>query len=193
MRAKINRGVLGTDASAQDEREVRSIVFQSGAFRIRHNVLAWEEMERWAPDHGCAYQLTTEALTRYCVWLENQSRGPAVIPALTYAVKWVCKRLAMDPPDVKAPHVSALIEKVYSDRSKELREAPPVPILAVSAVKYLVNCLILEGKISAAIYFCLVDADLVLCVTAMGQRQTRCPIVAEVHARRPAVCVADYG
>lgn len=87
--AEINRCVLGGDASARDERALRSLVFQTGAFRtIRQNVLVWEKMERWALDHSCTvYPLTTEVFTRYCVWLENQSCGPAVIPALTYAVR----------------------------------------------------------------------------------------------------------
>ena len=106
-----------------------------------------------ALDHGCTvYPLTTEVFTRYCAWLENRSCRPAVIPALTYAARWVCKRLAMDPPDVKAPRVAALIEKVYTDRGKELKEAPPVPILAVSALEYYLNCLILDCKIPAAIF-----------------------------------------
>ncbi|CAK9002957.1 Uncharacterized protein SCF082_LOCUS7550 [Durusdinium trenchii] len=133
--AEINRCVLGGDASARDERALRSLVFQTGAFRtIRQNVLVWEKMERWALDHSCTvYPLTTEVFTRYCVWLENQSCGPAVIPALTYAV-------------------GALIEKVYTDRGKELKEAPPVPMPVVLALEHLVEVLISEGKIPAAVF-----------------------------------------
>lgn len=50
--AQINSS-MGGDLSPEEQSEIKSLVFRSGAFRtIRLHVLAWERMEKWAVDHG---------------------------------------------------------------------------------------------------------------------------------------------
>ena len=152
--ALISKPLPGQQISAEEQAEIRSMVFSSGAFRtIRVNVLVWEKMEKWASSVGISvYPLTEAVFARYCLHLQNSGCGPSVLPALKYAVKWVCKRLVMEPPSVDSPAIGAIIEKVYQDRGKELKEAIAVPLPAVAALEYLVNALIIEEKIPAAIF-----------------------------------------
>ncbi|CAK9020159.1 Extracellular signal-regulated kinase 2 (ERK2) (Defective in aggregation protein C) (MAP kinase 2), partial [Durusdinium trenchii] len=152
--ALISKPLPGQQISAEEQAEIRSMVFSSGAFRtIRVNVLVWEKMEKWASSVGLSvYPLTDAVFARYCLHLQNSGCGPSVLPALKYAVKWVCKRLVMEPPSVDSPSIGAIIEKVYQDRGKELKEAIAVPLPAVAALEYLVNALIIEDKIPAAIF-----------------------------------------
>ena len=152
--ARINKPIPGQQIPAQEQAEIRSLVFSSGAFRtIRVNVLVWERMEKWAASVGVSvFPLTDAVFTRYCLHLQTSNCGPSVLPALKYAVKWICKRLAMDPPDIESPQIGAVINRVYQDRDKELKEAVAVPLPVVSAMEYLVNALILEEKIPAALF-----------------------------------------
>ena len=152
--ARINKPIPGQQIPAQGQAEIRSLVFSSGAFRtIRVNVLVWERMEKWAASVGVSvFPLTDAVFTRYCLHLQTSNCGPSVLPALKYAVKWICKRLAMDPPDIESPQIGAVINRVYQDRDKELKEAVAVPLPVVSAMEYLVNALILEEKIPAALF-----------------------------------------
>ena len=144
----------GAEITAGEQAEIRELVFGAGAFRtIRVNVLAWERMEKWAGSQGLSvYPLTSSVLSKYCLRLSNSKRGPSVLPALSYAVRWICKRLVTPVPDTDDPHVGAIVQKVYLDRGKELREAVEVPQPVVAALEYLVNALILEGKKPAALF-----------------------------------------
>ena len=151
--AQINSS-MGGDLSPEEQSEIKSLVFRSGAFRtIRLHVLAWERMEKWAVDHGLSiYPPSTQVVTKYFLALQDSGCGPAVLPGLRQAIRWICKRLAMTPPDTGDPAMEAIVAKVYEERGKELKEAVPVPLKAVAALEYLVNALILEGKIPAAIF-----------------------------------------
>ena len=151
--AQINSS-LGGDLSTEEQAEIKGLVFRSGAFRtIRLHVLAWERMEKWAVDHGLSvYPPSTQVVTKYFLALQDSGCGPAVLPALRQAVRWICKRLVMTPPDTGDPAMEAIVAKVYEERGKELREAVPVPLKAVAALEYLVNALILADKIPAAIF-----------------------------------------
>ncbi|CAK9012047.1 Uncharacterized protein SCF082_LOCUS11359, partial [Durusdinium trenchii] len=121
--AQINRSLPGAEITAGEQAEIRELVFGAGAFRtIRVNVLAWERMEKWAGSQGLSVYPLTNS------------------------------RLVMPVPDTDDPHVGAIIQKVYLDRGKELREAVEVPLPVVAALEYLVNALILEGKKPAALF-----------------------------------------
>eukprot|EP00913_Durusdinium_trenchii_P004004 g3708.t1 len=151
--AQINSS-MGGDLSPEEQSEIKSLVFRSGAFRtIRLHVLAWERMEKWAVDHGLSiYPPSTQVVTKYFLALQDSGCGPAVLPGLRQAIRWICKRLVMTPPDAGDPALEAIVAKVYEERGKELKEAVPVPLKAVAALEYLVNALILAGKIPAAIF-----------------------------------------
>ena len=151
--AQINSS-MGGDLSPEEQSEIKSLVFRSGAFRtIRLHVLAWERMEKWAVDHGLSiYPPSTQVVTKYFLALQDSGCGPAVLPGLRQAIRWICKRLVMTPPDAGDPALEAIVAKVYEERGKELKEAVPVPLKAVAALEYLVNALILADKIPAAIF-----------------------------------------
>ena len=151
--AQINSS-MGGDLSPEEQSEIKSLVFRSGAFRtIRLHVLAWERMEKWAVDHGLSiYPPSTQVVTKYFLALQDSGCGPAVLPGLRQAIRWICKRLVMTPPDAGDPALEAIVAKVYEERGKELKEAVPVPLKAVAALEYFVNALILADKIPAAIF-----------------------------------------
>ncbi|CAK9011987.1 Ubiquitin carboxyl-terminal hydrolase 8 [Durusdinium trenchii] len=97
-------------------------------------------------------EIKSLVVTKYFLALQDSGCGPAVLPGLRQAIRWICKRLVMTPPDAGDPALEAIVAKVYEERGKELKEAVPVPLKAVAALEYLVNALILADKIPAAIF-----------------------------------------
>ena len=172
--AQINSS-LGGDLSPEEQSQIKGLVFRSGPFRtIRLHVLAWERMEKWAVDHGLSvYPPSTQVVTKYFMALQASGCGPAVLPALRQAVRWICKRLVMTAPDTGDPALEAIVAKVYEDRGKELKEAVPVPLKAVAAH---------FGGQDPRRNFCMVDLDLDLCVVAMGRRKTCSSLLAGAHS-----------
>ena len=152
--AQVNKPSNGQGMTAEEQAEITTLVFQAGSCRtIRQHVLAWEKMEQWAVELGIScYPLTTEVFLRYCWFLQSTECGPSVIPAMKYVAKWICKRLAMEPPNVSGHAVGAIVEKVYRERGKELKEAIPLPMVTIAALEYLIDALIHQGKTPAAIF-----------------------------------------
>ena len=139
--AKINGVMLGAEVLEAEQMKIKSLIFQAGAYRtIRQNVLAWEKMEAWATDQGLTiYPLSSAVLLKYCLHLDRSSCGPSVIPALKYAVKWICRRIVMEAPDMSDPGFGAIITRIYEERGKELREAVPVDFRLVVALELLMQ------------------------------------------------------
>ena len=119
---------------------LRSIVYESGGFRtIQQCVRHWERFETWARSQNInAIPLTTEVLVKYILDLADRGCGPTVIPSVRGAVKWICKRIGMQAPDLGDARIMALQKRVYSERGKETREAVPIPLALVAALERFV-------------------------------------------------------
>ena len=119
--AKIN-GPARDGLSAKEDEAIKAIVLKSGAFRtMRQNVRAWEKFDQWATEVGVGiYPPTDAVVVKYALHLESSGCGPSVIPAFFYSLGWVCRRLAMDAPGRMSPEVKGVIDKVYTERGKEL-------------------------------------------------------------------------
>ncbi len=50
----------------------------------------------------------------YCLHLEQQQCGPVVIPAFRASVAWICRRLALECPDLKDPAIMAIADNGQS-------------------------------------------------------------------------------
>ena len=126
---------------SQDEMNaLRSIVFESGGFRtIQQCVRHWERLETWAKSQNIkAIPLTTEVLVKYLLNLSDRGCGPTVIPSVRGAVKWICKRIGMQGPDLLDARIMALQKGDYSDRGKETRQAVPIPLVLVASLERFV-------------------------------------------------------
>ena len=133
--------------------QLRALAFEAGGFRtIRQNVRNWEKFEEWSAGKGLrVYPPTIVAVMSYASHLSVQGCGPAVLPSFKYAVGWICKRLAMSCPDMGDVRLKALIDRVHSERGKELKEAIPLPPKLVVALEVVLPKLIHEKKNAAAI------------------------------------------
>ena len=140
--AKIN-GPARDGLSVQEDEAIKSIVLKSGAFRtMRQNVRAFEKFDQWAAEVGVSiYPPTESAVAKYCLYLERSNCGPSVIPAFFYAMGWVCRRIAMEAPNRMTPEVKGIIDKVCTERGKELKEAIPVQFEIVAALeRFVAEC-----------------------------------------------------
>ncbi|CAE7944717.1 unnamed protein product, partial [Symbiodinium necroappetens] len=102
---------------------LRSIVYESGGFRSQ-NINA--------------IPLTTEVLVKYVLDLADRGCGPTVIPSVRGAVKWICKRIGLQAPDLLDARMMALQKRVYGERGKETREAVPIPLVLVASLERFV-------------------------------------------------------
>ena len=130
----------GSPLSQEEMNALRSIVYESGGFRtIQQCVRHWERLETWArPQNINAIPLTTEVLVKYVLDLADRGCGPTVIPSVHGAVKWICKRIGMQAPDLVDARIMALQKRVYGERGKETREAVPIPLALVAALERFV-------------------------------------------------------
>ena len=130
----------GSPLSQEEMNALRSIVYESGGFRtIQQCVRHWERLETWARSQNInAIPLTTEVLVKYVLDLADRGCGPTVIPSVRGAIKWICKRIGMQAPDLADARVMALQKRVYGERGKETREAVPIPLALVAALERFV-------------------------------------------------------
>ena len=146
--AKIN-GPARDGLSAKEDEAIKAIVLKSGAFRtMRQNVRAWEKFDQWATEVGVGiYPPTDAVVVKYALHLETSGCGPSVIPAFFYSLGWVCRRLAMDAPGRMSPEVKGVIDKVNTERGKELKEAAPMPFEIVAALeRFVIECFDKESE-----------------------------------------------
>ena len=130
----------GSPLSQEEMNALRSIVYESGGFRtIQQCVRHWERLETWARSQNInAIPLTTEVLVKYVLDLADRGCGPTVIPSVRGAIKWICKRIGMQAPDLVDARVMALQKRVCGERGKETREAAPIPLALVAALERFV-------------------------------------------------------
>eukprot|EP00438_Fugacium_kawagutii_P008824 Skav230881 [mRNA] locus=scaffold2175:162834:164081:- [translate_table: standard] len=128
--------------------------FEAGGFRtIRMHVRAWEKFEEWvATTNLMVYPPSIMSIIRYCLHLQSNGCGPAVLPALKHSIGWICKRLIMTCPDMSDPNLMAVIEKVHQERGKELKEAIPLPGKLVMALEIHMDTLHRKDKIPSVIF-----------------------------------------
>ena len=131
----------GSPLSQDEMNALRSIVYESGGFRtIQQCVRHWERLETWARSQNInAIPLTTEVLVKYVLDLADRGCGPTVIPSVRGAIKWICKRIGMQAPDLADARIMALQKRVYGERGKETREAVPIPLALVAALERFVR------------------------------------------------------
>ncbi|CAE7789341.1 unnamed protein product, partial [Symbiodinium microadriaticum] len=130
----------GSPLSQEEMNALRSIVYESGGFRIiQQCVRHWERLETWARSQNInAIPLTTEVLVKYILDLADRGCGPTVIPSVRGAVKWICKRIGVQAPDLLDARIMALQKRVYGERGKETHEAVPIPLVLVAALERFV-------------------------------------------------------
>ena len=58
-----------------------------------------------------------------------------MLPSLRAAIRWVCARLAIVPPDLDDKRFEAVMSKVVAERAKTLKEAVPIPIGVMKALE----------------------------------------------------------
>ena len=128
---------LGPDLSPAEKIQLRNSVLVSGAHRtMAAHVKTFERFERWASTlDGSFYPLTIDKVLKYGLFLNARECGPSVLPTFRAAVKWVCARLAIDPPSFEDHRFLALQATVMADRAKTLKEAFPFPLRVVSLLE----------------------------------------------------------
>ena len=175
----------GSPLSQEEMNALRSIVYESGGFRtIQQCVRHWERLETWARSQNInAIPLTTEVLVKYVLDLADRGCGPTVIPSVRGAIKWICKRIGMQAPDLADARIMALQKRVYGERGKETREAVPIPLALVAALERLIRMRAVPIQPVRAGLLRVVDLDHDLLVAAVRRRDARRPRGAR-HERR---------
>ena len=103
------------------------------------HVRIFERFEKWASAVGFEfYPLSIDKVLKYGMFLNNCSCGPSVLPTLRASIKWICSKLAIDPPSFDDHRSLALQASVLSERAKTLREAIPIPIPVVKELELFV-------------------------------------------------------
>ena len=136
----------------------------NGAHRtMAAHIQTFERFEKWASAIQLElYPLNVDKILKYGVFLDDRECGPSVLPNFRAGVRWVCNRLAIDPPNFEDARFVALQNKVIADRAKTLKEAIPIPI---SIIVELEGFVVDPGKpIGARIFLwwilCMVFASL---------------------------------
>ena len=152
------------ELSNAESMKLKQLVLTSGAPRtMSAHIRSFEKFEMWADFEGISpFPITIEKVLKYALRLDQRECGPSVIPAFRSSLKWVAARLALQLPDLQDMRLKALQDKVISNRAKTLKEARPVPMIAVRALeRYVVS----EGEPEPARVFvwwilCMIFASL---------------------------------
>ena len=149
---QVDDGVL----SEAESNLVKFMVFSAGAFRtIRAHVRHWERLEAWAgalPEPQSVYPLDLDLLVKYALHLSKEC-GPTVIPSVRAAVRWICRRIGIAPPDTEALAVKVIEDKVIELRGEEIKEAVPIPVKLVELLEIYFARLHSEGGKEPAALF----------------------------------------
>lgn len=124
-------------SSPGERMQLRQLVLVTGSFRtMAAYIQAFERFERWVSHQELdMYPLSIDKALKYGLFLDSTECGPSVLPSFRTAVRWVCSRLAIDPPDLDDKRWEALQSKVVAERARTLKEAVPIPIAAVKALE----------------------------------------------------------
>ena len=131
---------LGPNLSAAEKTQLRNLVLVSGAHRtMAGHVRTFERFEKWASAVGMVvHPLSIDKVLKYGMFLNGRSCGPSVLPTLRAAIKWICSKLAIDPPAFDDHRFLALQASVLSERATTLKEAVPIPIPVVKELEFFV-------------------------------------------------------
>ena len=153
-----------SELSEGERLKLKQLVLTNGAHRtMAAHIQTFERLEKWAGALQLdLYPLTIDKVLKYCVFLGDRECGPSVLPNFRAGVKWVCQRLAIDPPPFDDARFVALQNQIIVARAKTLKEAVPIPI---GVVKELETFAINPVKPDAARLFiwwilCMVFASL---------------------------------
>lgn len=128
-------GIINENSPA-DEALVASILGRGAWRTISTNVRAWERFERFARGIGFSpFPPSTALVIQYCQDLEHHECGPTVIPSFRAALAWVCKRLAMESPELATEGLLAIQSVVVEQRGAEIREATALDLDVVRALE----------------------------------------------------------
>lgn len=110
--------------------KLKQMVLITGAHRtMAAHIQSFERFEKWCSWASVqVFPLAIDRILKYCLFRDNQECGPSVLPSFRAGVKWVCARLAIDPPDFEDHTFVALQNRIIADGAKMLKEAVPVPI-----------------------------------------------------------------
>lgn len=129
-----------SDLSEGERLQLKQMVLITGAHRtMAAHIQSFERFEKWcAATHVSLYPLTIDRILKYCLFLDGTECGPSVLPNFRAEVKWVCARLAIEPPDFSDHRFVAIQNKVISERAKTLKEAIPFPLSVVMELETFV-------------------------------------------------------
>ena len=119
---------------------LRKAVLARGAFRtLAVHTGHFERFQQWAHDsHLAFFPITVDLVLKYCLFLDSRCCGPTVIPSVRAALKWVGAKLQIAMPDLSEPRLISIEKKVVEERSQELKEAVPFPLLMVCLLELFV-------------------------------------------------------
>ena len=119
---------------------LRQLVLLSGAPRtMAAHVGSFERFENWAQAISIPlYPITVDKILKYCLTLDQRECGPSVVPMFKTSLRWVTTRLAIDLPDLEDARLKALQDQIVAARATTLREAVPIPIVAVGNMESVV-------------------------------------------------------
>ena len=149
-----------------EQDKLRKAVLAKGAFRtLSTHVRHFERFMGWADERSLMFfPLSTGVLCKYALWLHEKGCGPTVIPSIRAAVQWTAGRLGLVLPDLRDARLIAVEAEAIELRAQELREAVPIPLLAVMLLELFVlrHC---SGPDQALAFFagwilCLIYASL---------------------------------
>ena len=124
----------------QEQDKLRKAVLAKGAFRtLAVHVRHFERFMGWAEERSLSFfPLSTAVLLKYALWLHEKGCGPTVIPSVRASISWTCARLGMEVPDFRDQRLLSIEADAVLLRAKELREAVPIPVLAVLLLELFV-------------------------------------------------------
>ena len=123
--------------SAGELSKLRQLVLTAGAHRtMAGHVKIFERFEKWVEAQRVdMYPLAIDVVLKYALVLDRQECGPTVLTSLKTALRWVCSRLGIDPPDLDDHRFVSLQQKIVTERAKILKEAVPLPLGVVGALE----------------------------------------------------------
>ena len=114
--------------------KLRQLVLTAGAHRTMAGYIKiYERFESWASAQGVSvYPLSIDVVLKYSLVLDRQECGPTVLTSLRMAIRWVCSRLGIDPPDLEDRRFVSLQQRIVTERARILKEAVPIYLWELS-------------------------------------------------------------
>lgn len=85
------------------------------------------------------FPVSSDLILKYALALDEKECGPTVLPSFRMSIKWVTSKLAIDCPDLSHPALLAVQSDIIQKRATTLKEAQPIPIVAVGSLEQFVT------------------------------------------------------